>query len=153
MAGLVVIVCLAGERVAFPSERIDSVVEIGAIVPVPGAAPHVAGLAALRSRVLTVIDCRASLVPGSPIAEPRDALVVSEAGHLHALLVDRVEDVVEVQDAILPPPPGLAPDWARIACGQAASGGDLFLVVDEAALIAGPRNAPAPLNCPLTLCR
>ena len=95
MSGHYVVACLAGEWVAFASDEIESVVEIGAIVPVPCAAPHVAGLAALRSRVLTVIDCSASVMPGTATEQPRDALVVVHCGHAYALLVDRVEDALE----------------------------------------------------------
>ena len=38
--------------------RVDSVVDVDAIVPAPGAAPGVLGLAAMRSRVATVVDPR-----------------------------------------------------------------------------------------------
>jgi purine-binding chemotaxis protein CheW len=137
MAQLLVIAAVAGERIAFPSDEIESVVEIGAITPVPGAAPHVAGLAALRSRVLTVIDCRASLEPGTAIADRRDALITAHGGHLYALLVERVEDVAEAEGSFAPPPPGLSPSWARIARAHAAAGGELFIVANVGALIAG----------------
>ena len=40
-------------------------VELDTLIPVPRAAPHVAGLSALRSRVLTVIDCQRSLELGA----------------------------------------------------------------------------------------
>ena len=44
---LVLVLTLAGQRVAMLADEMESVVEIEAIAPVPGAAPHVAGLAAL----------------------------------------------------------------------------------------------------------
>ena len=49
----------------FRRPRSKVVVELDALIPVPRAAPHVAGLSALRSRVLTVIDCQRSLELGS----------------------------------------------------------------------------------------
>jgi purine-binding chemotaxis protein CheW len=150
MAGHLVIATIAGERIAFASDEIESVVEIGAITPVPGAAPHVAGLAALRSRVLTVIDCRASLEAGTAIADRRDALVTAQGGHLYALLVERVEDVAQAEGDVAPPPPGLSANWTRIVRGHAAAGGELFMLGDVAALIAGP-NSSLALNQPLTL--
>ena len=153
MARLLVIARLAGERVAFPADRVDAVVEIGAIIPVPGAAAHVAGLAALRSRVLTVIDCCASLDPGCAVAERRDALVVIYGGQPYALLVDRVEDAVEAEGEVSPPPVGLTPGWARVAAGQTVAEGELHLVADVAALIAGSGGRVAPVNRPLTPCR
>jgi purine-binding chemotaxis protein CheW len=150
MAQRLVIAVLAGQRIAFRSEEIESVVEIGAIAPVPGASAHVAGLAALRSRVLTVIDCHASLEPGTAIAGRRDALITAHGGHLYALLVESVEDVAEAEGDFAPRPPGLPKHWARIAHAQAAAGGDLFLVVDVAALVVGGESS-LPLNQALTL--
>ena len=61
---LVLIAHLAGETVALDADVVGSVVEIERIAPVPRAAPHIAGLAALRSRVLTVIDARAAIASG-----------------------------------------------------------------------------------------
>lgn len=149
MTGLLIVARLAGERVAFASDEIESVVEIGAITPIPGAAPHVAGLAALRSRVLTVIDCRASLEPGAAVCAPRDALVAVRGGHLYALLLDGVDDVAEVEADLAPPPPGLSPDWARIVRARAVAEDALFLVLDVPALIAGSQT-PRALNPTLT---
>ena len=58
----------------------------------PRAAPHVAGLSALRSRVLTVIDCQRSLELGSTdLGGLREAAVVEVDGHHYALTVDAVE--------------------------------------------------------------
>lgn len=151
MGSLFVIAAIAGQRVAFPAGEVESVVEIGPVVPVPGAARHVAGLAALRSRVVTVIGCRAALDPDAEPAATRDAIVTVQAGHAYALLVDLVEDVVESDGQIEAPPPGLEPGWARVASGLVSAGGELFLVVDAAALAAGAEAAP--LNRPLTLAR
>ena len=49
MSDLLLIVTVAGERVALPAASVESVVELD-LDPVPRAAPHVAGLSALRSR-------------------------------------------------------------------------------------------------------
>ena len=56
MNELLLVVTIAGERVALPAASVESVVELDTLIAVPRAAPHVAGLSALRSRVLTVID-------------------------------------------------------------------------------------------------
>ena len=138
MAELILIVSLAGERVAVPAARVEAVVEIESVTPVPRAAPHVAGLTALRSRVLTVIDCAASLERGRSVEQPRDALVAVLDGHPYALLVDRIEDVVETSGEAGPLPPGLAAGWARIATGYVPAGESLLLLADVDALIAGP---------------
>ena len=56
MNELLLIVSIAGSRVALPAVAVESVVELEALIPVPRAPEHLAGLSALRSRVLTVID-------------------------------------------------------------------------------------------------
>ncbi len=135
---LLLIVRLAGERVALPAAEIEAVVEIEALTPVPRAAGHVAGLAALRSRVLTVIDCLASLEPGRSAADGREAVVVVADGHPYALLVDAVEDVVESAGEVRPVRTALTGGWRRIARGTVDAEGDLLLLLDLGALIAGP---------------
>src|SRR5215210_6149211 len=138
MATLLLIVRLAGERVALPAAEVESVVEIEALTPVPRAAGHIAGLAALRSRVLTVLDCRASLEAGRHEGESRDAVVVVADGHPYALLVDGVEDVVEASGDARPVRTALSGGWRRVTRGTVDAQGDLLLLIDPGALIAGP---------------
>lgn len=139
MTDLLLIVSIAGQRVALDAGAVEGVVEIEGIVPVPRAAAHVAGLSALRSRVLTVIDCLASLELGcaAPSAA-RDAVVVVLDGHPYAMLVEEVEDVVEHLGGTLPVKTALAPGWRRVAAGSVEVEGNLLLLVDARALIAGP---------------
>ena len=139
MTQLLLIVSIGGSRVAFPSAAIESVVELDTLIPVPRAAPHVAGLSALRSRVLTVIDSLAALnlVPAAP-GDTMEAIVVPSGGHTYALLVEAVEDVVEAGGA---PSPFQAPagaGWDRVATGMIEAHGDLLLLADPHAFIAGP---------------
>ena len=143
MSNLLLIVRLAGERVALPADEVEAVVEIEGITPVPRAAGHVAGLTALRSRVLTVIDCAASLRPGGPDSANRDAVVVVTDGHPYALLVDGVEDVVEASGEARPVRTALAGGWKRVTRGTVDAQGDLLLLVDPGALIAGPEAKAA----------
>jgi purine-binding chemotaxis protein CheW len=143
MAQLFLVVRLAGERVALPAADIEAVVEIDLVVPAPGTPSHIAGLAALRSRVLTVIDCPAALgfAPGE--APHRDAVVAVIDGHPYALLVEEVEDVVEADADPVPLPVRTAPLWRRVARGMAAVGGELILLIDVPALVAGPESEAA----------
>ncbi|HEV2746598.1 MAG TPA: chemotaxis protein CheW [Allosphingosinicella sp.] len=139
MTELLLVVTLAGQRVAIPAEQVEAVVEIDALTPVPRAADHIAGLAALRSRVLTVIDCAASIGLGrSPARGLCEAVLVEADGHPYALLVDRVEDVVELSGEISPVRTALGDGWRRAAVGMVVAGEDLLLVIDATALIAGP---------------
>lgn len=144
MAELLLIGRLGGRRIAFPASRVEGVVELEGITPAPCAAPHVAGLSALRSRVLTVIDGLAALELGrAGEAAARDAIVVPCDGHTYALIVEEVEDVVEADG---PPAPVAAPlgaGWDRVAIGTVEADGELFLLVDPYLLIAGPAGHAA----------
>lgn len=142
MTSLVLVVSLAGERVAFPAHRVASVVELEEIAPVPRAAAHVAGLAALRSRVLTVIDAYSCIGLPRPGTPGREAVVVELDGHPYALTVDSVDDVVEASEATVTRAP-LAAGWARIAAGWVEAEGDLLLLIDIPALVAGPQAQAA----------
>lgn len=136
---LVLIVRLAGRRIAFPAAEVEAVVELEGITPAPRAAPHVAGLSALRSRVLTVIDGLASLELGCAVAEGLiEAIVVNSGGHPYALLVDEVEDVVETPAAPQAVRAPIGAGWDRIATGMIDVDGDLLLLADPHLIIAGP---------------
>lgn len=142
MSGLFLIVRMAGETVALSAAEVEAVVEIDSIVPVPGTAPHILGLAALRSRVVTVVDCAASLEGESgPGGTCRDAVVAVIDGHPYALLVDSVEDVIEIEGSD-PLPAEAVAGWRRAARFMVETEGKLLLVVDVAALVAGPAAPP-----------
>ena len=139
MAELLLIVRLAGRRIALAAREIEAVVELDGLTPVPGAPAHVAGLSALRSRVLTVIDSRASLgFAAEEGAGTVEAMVVPSGGHTYALLVEQIDDVIEAASEAGPvlAPPG--PGWERVAKGVVEVGGDLLLLADPHLLIAGP---------------
>lgn len=139
MAELLLIVRLADKRIAFPASDVEAVVELEGITAAPGAAPHVAGLSALRSRVLTVIDCHSSLGFRAPERGGMlEAIVVPSGGHTYALLVDRVEDVVEAGGPTAQVRAPVGPGWERVGLGMVEAEGSLVLLVDPHALIAGP---------------
>jgi purine-binding chemotaxis protein CheW len=139
MTELLLVVTIANERVALPAAAVEAVVELDTLIPVPRAAPHVAGLSALRSRVLTVIDCMRSLELGTTDCSDgiREAAVVELEGHHYALIVDLVEDVIEAQSEPTPVRAAMGPGWERAAQGMVETEAGPMLVVDVAALIGG----------------
>ena len=140
---LYLIARIAEETVALPATEIGSVVEIDQISPVPRVPSHVAGLFALRSRVLTVIDTRASLELGAIDREAQATAVIVECeGHSYALLVDEVEDVIEA-DQPESCPALLGASWRRAAKGTIRRGDDAILLIDPATLVAGPEPLAA----------
>jgi purine-binding chemotaxis protein CheW len=144
MDDLKLVVRIAGQRVALPAGSVESVVEIEAITPVPLAARHVAGLAALRSRVLTIIDSYAALEIGTAPREGlQQAVVVTVDNHLYGLLVDEVEDVVELSGEPEPLHAGLSAGWSRAALGLVEHQDHALLLLDPALIVAGPLSAAA----------
>ena len=74
MEQLYLLATLAGARIAVDASEVEAVVKLTEISPVPGMGVHVAGLSALRSRVLTIIDV-AALIHG----RAQDAQVLTQA--------------------------------------------------------------------------
>ena len=143
MPELLLIIRLAGRRVALPAKDVESVVELEGLTPAPGAADHVAGLSALRSRVLTVIDGLAALGLGRSDPDRREAIVIQSEGHAYALLVEEVEDVIESVDAPAPLNAPIGRGWDRVGIGMVEAEGDLLLLVNPHLLIATPSGQVA----------
>ena len=139
MSALLLVVTIAGERVALAAETVESVVELDTLIAVPRAAPHIAGLSALRSRVLTVVDCRRSLELGTSVCANgiREAAVVELDGHHYALIVDLIEDVVEALSDPVPVRAAMGPGWERVSQGLVETESGPLLLIDVAALVAG----------------
>lgn len=136
MTELFLVAHVAGRAVAIPAEQVDSVVDLGEFVPVPGADPAVRGLAALRSRVVTVIDTGRALGLASTPADARRAVITRVDGHAYAVLVDALEDVAPFARQ---PLAGLTlrHGWAVAGTGLVERDGEPLLVLDLARLLPG----------------
>ena len=79
MNDMLLVIMLAGRRAVLPAIVVNSVIELAEVTPVPRAAAHVAGLAALRRiSMLTIAPasspatiCSRNSTPGSGAALPR----------------------------------------------------------------------------------
>lgn len=135
MTGLFLIAQLGGRTVAIASDQVESVVDIGTIVPVPGAGREVRGLAALRSRVVTVIDTRVALGLCAGGREGGRAVITVVDGHHYAVLVDALDDVAAF--ALEPLSPGIVLDagWRQAGTGLIERDGEPILAIELRALI------------------
>ena len=141
MSELLVIAQIAGRRCALHAHDVKSVIEVGAITPVPRSPDFIAGITALRSQALTVIDCRRALgLDSLHWATDNRAAVVAVAGHSYALMVDAIEDITTGQSKAQSVPGGFGPEWPRIATGMVETAIGPALLIDLAALIAGPET-------------
>jgi len=134
MSGLYVIAWIGTQRIAIDATRVEAVVDIAMIVPVPLAAPYVLGLAAIRSQVLTVIDC--GLATGGAAGSPTGrAIITAVDNHRYALRVDRVDDVVTCTIDTSSADLHLGDAWRMLAIGVIAMDDSFALVIDPASLI------------------
>ncbi|HEX4693908.1 chemotaxis protein CheW [Sphingomonas sp.] len=135
---LFLIAQVAGRGVAIDSAQVESVVDIGHVTPTPRVARHIRGLAALRSRVVTVVDAHAALgLPPMGIAGSRAVITVID-GHHYAVLVDSLQDVAAFSAAPLPSGIALDGGWRQVGCGQVERDGEPILAIDLTALVQGP---------------
>lgn len=137
MQRLYLIAHVAGRAVAIDADQVESVVDIGTIVAVPRAGGHVRGLAALRSRVVTVIDTVAALGMAQTASDANRAVIARIDGHHYALLVDALDDVAPF--ALQPMASGvpLSAAWQAAGRGLVEREGEPILVIDLAALVPG----------------
>lgn len=135
---------IAGTRVALDSATIESVVMVPSVFPAPRADPSIAGLFALRSRVLTLIDSQ-YLITGTsrPVLPGALAVIAEIAGHHYGLLVDKVFDVVgidiDAQQGRIKP----TAQWAALTRNCVQVDGDLVLVLDMERMVIGSQALAA----------
>ncbi|RZM31572.1 MAG: chemotaxis protein CheW [Sphingomonas sp.] len=135
MSDLFLIAHIAGRGVAIDAAQVDSVVDIGEIVAVPRADSFVRGLAALRSRVVTVIDTGIALGLAPTPDAMRRAVITIVDGHHYAILVDSVEDVAPFVRLPLSSGLALRGGWASVGTGLVERDGEPLLIVDLAAVL------------------
>jgi purine-binding chemotaxis protein CheW len=98
---------------ALDAAHIQEVIRLGPLTPVRHAPAEVAGILNLRGRIVTILDIGLRL--GNPKAVPNGASRIIIMEHLHefiGLLVDRVDDVIEVEPSQWERPP------ANVSAGQ-----------------------------------
>ncbi|MEM8724422.1 MAG: chemotaxis protein CheW [Pseudomonadota bacterium] len=139
MNDLMVMVQIAGRHCALHAHDVRSVIEVGTITPVPRTPDFIAGIAALRSQALTVIDCRLALgFEQLDWSTDTRAAVVSINGHSYALMVDAIEDITTAVTEPEQVTGGFGPEWSRVATGMIETTLGPALLVDLKELIAGP---------------
>ena len=139
MNELLLMCTIAGRRAAIPALRVQSVLEIDTITPIPGTPAYVCGITPLRSQALIVIDCSLALGFDQPSNSPeRRAAVIEHDGHTYALLVDAAEDVAQATSDPVAIPGGLGEGWQRAAIGMVETESGPVVLVDVETIIAGP---------------
>jgi len=134
MSGLYLFARIAGTPVAIPTEDVEAVVRMSELSPVPGVAGYVAGLSALRSRVLTIVDASALITGSAPVTIGDDgskenyAIVCDISGHSYGILVDDVDGIRTVTNPVLPVCGKISEIWLPYVSGAIEDQGQYFLL-------------------------
>ena len=96
---------LANEKYAIPIHDIAQIIDLPVTTPVPNAPAFLAGIFSLRGRIVSIIDVARRLRVERPEAEALKVIVLDVAPDHFGLLVDRIDQVVDVNLAGLEPPP------------------------------------------------
>jgi len=100
---------LDGDPYALPVERVREIVRMRSVTPVPRVPAAVRGVISLRGEIVQVVELRRRLgLPGhDEAAAGRRARIVvlnGDDGQLTGLLVDRVSEVLRIDEDALRPP-------------------------------------------------
>lgn len=128
---------VGGVEYALAAAEVLQVQPLEALTPVPGAAPHVAGLLQARGRVIPVIDLRRRFGAGDAERGAEARVIVTHAGQRTVgLLADRAREVIHVDPAEATPPPELVRrEGAGFVRAVARAGERLLMLVDLAQVI------------------
>jgi purine-binding chemotaxis protein CheW len=136
-AGVQHLTCLLGEeRYALPLFRVREVLRYECPTPVPGVPPSIRGVIHLRGRVVPVVDL-AVRFGRAPLEATRwtclllvEVAIEGEQTQL-AMMVDRVESVLELSETdVLPPPAFGTAVRAEFLRGMARQEGGLVLLLE-----------------------
>ncbi len=126
-------------------QQIQEVIRYQGMTRVPLAAAAISGLINLRGQIVTAIDLRCRL--GLPLRKPGEPpmnVVVRDGENAVSLLVDRIGDVLEVDDELFEAPPSTVRASVRgLIVGAYKLSDRLLLVLDTGrALAEGDSRAP-----------
>ena len=119
-------------------ERVEEVLRDQTITPVPLAHPDIAGLINLRGQIVTAVDARRRLgLTARDDATAPIIVVIRSGGEAVSLLVDRVGDVIEVDDdRFVEVPVTVGAAISALTTGAYKLDGILLLVLDPDDMLA-----------------
>jgi purine-binding chemotaxis protein CheW len=126
-----------GALCALDAAGVQEVIRLGPVTPVRYAPEEVIGIVNLRGKIVTIIDLGLRL--GSPravkSAESR-IFIIEDRGEFIGLLVDRVDEVVEVEcDRWQPPPANVKWGQARFFKGVSRVRGRVITLLDVSQIL------------------
>jgi purine-binding chemotaxis protein CheW len=112
--------------------RVQEVLRVSEIAPVPGAPSFVLGIINLRGNVVTVIDTRSRFgLPPTEVSDSSRIVIIESGGQVVGILVDSVAEVVELSASEIEQAPNVGNDESsRYIQGVSTREDGLLIVVD-----------------------
>lgn len=128
---------LAEETYGINVMRVQEVLPMTEIAPVPGAPAFVLGIINLRGNVVTVLDTRMQFGLGDREADDASRIVVIETGkQVAGILVDKVSEVVDIDGEDVDTAPNVGNrESARYIAGVVSRGDDILILIDVERLL------------------
>ena len=122
---------------ALDAAGVQEVIRLGPVTPVRYAPDEVLGIVNLRGKIVTIIDLGMRLGWPKAAAGPESRIFIMEdRGEFIGLLVDRVDEVVEVErDHWQPPPANVNGRQARFFKGVCRAGGRVITLLDAGLIL------------------
>ena len=125
---------LANEEFALEILRVQEIIGVMDITPVPQTPEFIRGVINLRGRIVPVLDLRSKFDMGTTeLTDESCIIVVQTSGTPMGLLADRVREVVNISSEQIDPVPYLASDVDTscfLGIGKTANGVCLLLDID-----------------------
>lgn len=123
---------------ALDASGVQEVIRLGPLTPVRHAPAEVCGIVNLRGKIVTILDLGLRLGFPKIVPGPESRIFIMEdRNEFIGLLVDRVDEVVEVESGDWQPPPtNIAWGQARYFKGVCRAGGRVITILDPAPILA-----------------
>ncbi len=123
---------LADEEYALDITRISEIIKVREFTDIPRSQEFVLGIISLRGVVVPVFDLRRRLNLGTSEILPTSRIVVSQCDDITVgLLVDSINQVVNLADDVLEPPPGVLSGLDRdMVAGIGRSHGRMIILLN-----------------------
>ena len=144
MSELFLLAEIDGAMIAIESDVVESVVRVQDFIPVPRVDPLVAGIFALRSRVLTLIDTQFAVTEKKKTVPENALAIIAQIGGFHfGLLVDAVQDVVTVQPKQYVTSIKAGSNWMQYSKGLVDVDGQIVVIICPAKIVEGKQDMAA----------
>ncbi|MCB9964237.1 MAG: chemotaxis protein CheW [Rhodospirillales bacterium] len=130
-------VFIADQMFGIPVLQVQDVLGPQKVTRIPLAPIEVAGALNLRGRIVTTIDVRKRLqINKAEAAQSKMSVVVEHDNELYSLIIDRVGDVLSLDDDLFEGnPPTLDPVWKEISAGIYRLEDKLLVIIEVPRLL------------------